>query len=85
VMTSWRVIAPGGTTALTLPTLPTDLEELLPRATDVTYNGTVVLVASTDHEYRQVRQEIDIDYSNWIYGSGPADADVISVSGVSER
>jgi hypothetical protein len=85
VMTWWRVIAPGGTTTLTLPTLPADLEELLPRPTDITYNGTVMLVASSDHDYRQVRALIDIDYSNWIYGSGPADADVFSVSGIQER
>jgi hypothetical protein len=83
--TTWRVIAPGGTTSLTLPTLPSELEELLPRSTDRTDRGTVVLLASSGHDYRAMRQLLDLDYISWVYGSGPAEPDVIAVSGAQQR
>jgi hypothetical protein len=85
IQTQWRVIAPGGATSLTLPTLPTELEELLPRPTDETNFGTLVLLASSDHDYRQVRATADLGYIDWVYGAGPAEARVISVSGLNQR
>lgn len=85
IQTHWRVIAPGGARSLTLPSLPTELEELLPRPTDETNYGTLILLSSSDHDYRAIRPTMDIDYNDWVYGAGPAEARVISVSGLFQR
>jgi hypothetical protein len=78
----WRVIAPGGTGALTLPALPAEVGEVAPLPTDSTFDGDVLLVATGSHDTRAMRSTLDIDYFDWREGTGAPPDDRVVVSGV---
>ena len=82
---SWRVIAPGLTSPLTLPQLPAEVGDIGPKTGDMGGGGALSLIQVEDQDYPDLRKRLDLDYEDLAspYQQQITDAQVV-VSGVSQ-
>jgi hypothetical protein len=67
----WRVVAPTSTGSFTLPELPAEVGDVLPRAGDVAWLGEGYLLEAADRTYRDLVGRFDVDQLSWFNDAGP--------------